>query len=301
MIRRPQFRRPLPRDHHQRRIAALDPQADAETIYRLTALYEFAWEMSIGLNLAFYRTFAAPRIAAVLARSGEVERSPRKRSFDTGLYMYELIEHGYDHPRGREVVRALNRLHHRWDITNEDYLYVLATFVVVPTRWIDDFGWRQLTAVEREATAAFYYRLGQLMAIRDIPDGYEGFAQLLDEYEAAHLARTDAGVRQMVATQQIIADRFPRPLRALAPIMTGVLLDDRLCDCLGVPPAGPRTRRAVRTLLRVRGAAVQRLPARRQSWFTPGEMAHSVYPHGYAMHDLGPAVAGDAAEVEPQA
>jgi hypothetical protein len=155
---------------HVQRLAALDPQTDDHEIYRTTALMEFPWEMRFGLNLAFYRTFAAPRIAALLAHTGEMERQPQKRAMDSGMFMYELIEHGLDHERGKEVVRRLNQMHRRWDIDNEDYVYVLAAFVVAPTRFIDENGWRKLTPVEREATASFYRQLGRHMAIRDLPE-----------------------------------------------------------------------------------------------------------------------------------
>jgi len=42
--------------------------------------------------------------------------------------------------------------------------YVLAAFVVVPVRWLRDYGWRHLTEVELRASVAYYQRLGTLMA-----------------------------------------------------------------------------------------------------------------------------------------
>ena len=147
-------------------------------------LYDFPKDARIGLNLAFYRVFAIPRIANLLIRTGEMPGRPAKRSYDTGLVMYELITHGFDHPRGREMVRLLNRVHRPWPIIDEDYRYVLAAFIVVPMRWIERRGWRTLLPAEREASATFYRELGRRMRITDLPPDYAAAAALLDTYEA---------------------------------------------------------------------------------------------------------------------
>jgi len=145
-----------PRGEQLHRILQLDPVTDCAEIYRITALFELPWEMQLGHNLGYYQTLAAPRIAALLVQTQEIERRPRKRAYDTGLLMYELFTHGFDHPQGRAVVRRLNQLHRGHDISNEDFLYVLAAFAVVPTRFINRYGWRRLTAHETTATWAFY-------------------------------------------------------------------------------------------------------------------------------------------------
>jgi hypothetical protein len=176
-----------------RTIAALDPVKDFLRIYQLTALYDFADDMRYGLNLAFYRPFAVPRIAGLLAHTGETTRQPAKRSYDTALVIYELISAGFDDDRGREMVRLLNRVHGRWNIANEDFLYVLSTFIVVPTRWIEHHGWRPMLHAERVATLTFYRELGRRMNIHNLPDTYEEAAALLDGYETTHLAPSSAG------------------------------------------------------------------------------------------------------------
>lgn len=285
--------RDITRTHPQRyavsrATAQLDPVRDAHEVYRAQAMLDMKWEMRLGLNLALYRTFAVPRIATLLAATGEMATNPHKRAFDTGLWMYELIEHGLDHERGREVVRGLNRMHRRYAIADEDYRYVLSTFVVVPTRFIDDVGWRTCTPVEREAVAAFYARLGQLMAIPDVPVGYDAFAAFFDTYEAEHVAYSEAGAAQMHATGGVIAEMLPARLRPLAAPVTAALLEPRLVAALGLhePPAAVRL--AVRLALRLRAVRERRRPPRSEGWFVPGRQVRGVYPHGYDLHDLGP-------------
>lgn len=41
------------------------------------------------------------------------------------------------------ALQRLNQIHGLYNISNRDFLYVLTTFVVVPVRVIDAFGWRR--------------------------------------------------------------------------------------------------------------------------------------------------------------
>lgn len=285
--------RDITRTHAQRytlrdRLSRLDAAENHEEIYRAQATIDLAWETRFGLNLALYRTFAVPRIAALLAATGEMTTNPHKRAFDTGLWMYELIEHGMDHERGREVVRGLNRMHRRYAIADEDYRYVLATFVVVPTRFIDDVGWRASTAVEREAVSAFYARLGQLMAIPDIPVGYDAFAAFFDAYEAEHIAYSEAGAAQMRATSTVITQALPDRLRWLAEPATSALLEPRLAAALGLRRPPPGLRGLLRLALRARAVRERRRAPAEVGWFEPGRRGREVYPDGYQISDLGP-------------
>jgi hypothetical protein len=43
----------------------------------------------------------------------------------------------------------MNALHGRFRIANEDFLYVLSTFVFEPIRWNQRFGWRRMTEFEQ--------------------------------------------------------------------------------------------------------------------------------------------------------
>ena len=155
---------------------------------------------------------------------------PAKRGYDTGLVMYELISHGFDHPRGREMVRLLNRVHRPWPILDEDYRYVIAAFTVVPIRWIERRGWRPLLPAEREASATFYRELGRRMNIPDLPQDYAEAEKLLDAYEAQHMAPSDAGRQLMDTTQQLIVRKLPARAQRFAPPFTSALLDQPAVD-----------------------------------------------------------------------
>ena len=125
-------------------VATLDPVADAAEIHRITAAFEFPWDYQRALELALYRTYCVPSVSAVLSEAGNFRDAPQQRYDDTALLMAELVEHGYDSMRGKESLRVINRQHAMYDITNDDMLYVLSTFVFEPLEWIDAHGWRRL-------------------------------------------------------------------------------------------------------------------------------------------------------------
>lgn len=270
---------------------------DYHRIYRRLALFDFAWEIKMGLNLAFYRSFGIASIGSLLAQTGEVTQRAQKRADDTGLLMYELIFHGPQHPRGREVIRRLNQIHRRHASSGADYLYVLATLAVVPTRWIGEHGPRALTPQERHATYLFYRELGRRMNVPDIPGSYDHLATFLDRYERSHLAPHPAGPALHAATRQLLADRFPRWARPAARAFGDALLDPPLRRALGARHPGPLTRAGVRLLLHARAVVARRRPSPAEPAFWPGATART-YPDGYTIAALGPASAAHADERE---
>jgi hypothetical protein len=270
-------------------LGTLDPVADCHAIYRATALYEFPFESRIGLLLAFWRTFAIPSIAGLLETTGETTGRTARRADDTGILMYELIDHGLDHPRGRTATRRLNQIHRRFPISDDDYRYVLGTFVVIATRFVERHGWRPLTAVEREATYHFYAELGRRMNIRDIPGSLADYTAFVDDYEARHLARTPAAERLMAATRGLLDRMLPRPVARAGPALLAALLDEPLRRATGTPPPGRAARATLGAALATRAVLLRHAwPPRRDSSLAGGIRA-GTYPDGYDLSTVGPA------------
>ncbi len=276
------------RYRHLAHVKTLDPVADCEEIYRGVALREFPWDMLLALNLAFYRTYVIPSIATLIASTGELTGRPRKRADDTAILMYEMIIHGLGSERGRAAVRQLNRIHQRFEISADDYRYVLATLVVVPTRWVDRHGWRPLCCHERAATAQFYGRLGRLMNIKDIPQGYAEFARFLDAYEQRFLAPSPAATALMAATTQLFAGRLPDRLARFAPAMANCLLDPPVRRAVGAADPPWPARMVVGAGLRTRAAVLRFFHGPRATLFLADGINAPSYPDGYAIESVGP-------------
>jgi hypothetical protein len=251
-----------------------------ERIYRDLVMREFWWEARLGLQVAFYRTYAVPGIARLLMSTGELTGRPLKRGYDTGIIMYELIYHGFDHPRGKAMVSLLNRTHRAHGIPDDQYRYVLGALMFVPTRIIDRFGRRRLSDVERAATFAFYRRLGELMHIGGLPETAEEFESFFDGYE---MGFSEAGAQLFQSSKTLVVQRTPRPLRGVAAAVNYVLLDEPVRRALGLPRPGRPTALAARILLWL-GSRTRRRG--KDAWF-PGR-ANPVYPGGYTLDEIGP-------------
>ncbi|OZE80979.1 hypothetical protein CH305_11445 [Rhodococcus sp. 15-649-2-2] len=272
-----------------RRIEELDPVRDCHTIHRITAGYEFPWDYQRALEFALFRTYCVPTISALLARTGEFENRPQKRYDDTSLLMAELLEHGYDSERGRESLRMVNRMHGQFDISNDDMLYVLTTFIYEPIEWIDTYGWRRLHPKERLATFHFYCEVGKRMGIKNIPESYTEFAQFKLDYEERTFRFTEDNRRIGTYTLDLYCSWYPAALTPAVKQAVFALLDDRMAGAFGFPAGSPTVERAAVQALRARARVERFLPKRTQSRATAdaSNKTYPGYPVGYQPSDLG--------------
>ncbi|WP_371673074.1 DUF2236 domain-containing protein [Streptomyces sp. NBC_00289] len=270
-----------------RQIRAMDPEKDAWEIYRLSSAYEFPWDYSRALELALYRTYAVPSIGRLLAETAELTQRTQKRYDDTALLLDAVVEHGFASEQGRTSIRRINQMHRSYDIANDDMRYVLCTFVVVPRRWIDAYGWRRLSRHEVVASAVHYRTLGQHMGIEDIPASYEEFEACLDAYEEARFG-WDTGARRVSdATLSLMASWYPSPLAPLLRASTLALLDEPLLRAFRYQPPSAATRVLVRRAVRLRGRAVRLLPPRQAPHHARQNPEIKGYPNGYRLAELG--------------
>lgn len=268
-------------------IATLDPERDAQRIVFIDASLEFPWDTQRSLELAFYRTYAVPSIAELLASTGEFTERAQKRYDDTQILISAFCEFGYDNDLGRRALRRMNRIHGRFAIANEDFLYVLSTMVFEPIRWNARFGWRPLLEMEKVATFHFWREVGRRMAIRDIPDRYEELERFNVAFERERFAYTDAGHRVAVATRDMFLDWFPGLPKRLGRPLIHALLDEPLLDALGFAHPPARLRRLAEAAVRARSRAVRALPPRRRPRLRTLER-HRSYRDGYEIETLGP-------------
>ena len=176
-----------------------------------------------------------PGISALLDQTGEFRLRAQKRYDDTALLIAEMTEWGYDSERRRAALRQMNRIHGRFAIANDDYLYVLTTFIFEPIRWIDRFGWRGLSRHERLAQVQFWREVGRRMGIRDIPDTYIALEQYNVTYERERFRFCETNRRVEEATRDLFLSWFLAPLRPLLKPGIYALLEEPALDAFGFP------------------------------------------------------------------
>ncbi|CAM4011335.1 oxygenase MpaB family protein [Kibdelosporangium persicum] len=291
-----------------REIESMDVAESCSRIWLLDMAYEFPWEWQIAGSIAFYASFAPARLAELLVRTGELTGNTEKRLEDTSILMWETFRHGVRGKEGKAAVRQLNRIHrnavrhisdeHRqWRITNEDYLFVLATTMLTTIRCARRITWRPLS--DKEITAAYLHfrEIGEVMGLKQIPQTYAEMAQFHDGYVAKHVRYSAEAERLYLATRGMIVDVLtgwmPKRLagagQRLALAGLPALLPKELRTAFGVPDPSPALSAVVNTVFRLRAAFVRRMSPRTESAM-PDRFPTEKFPDAdYRMDQIGPA------------
>ena len=279
----------LPRSHWVRLSEQLDPVRDSHEISLHVSAYDFPWDNLQALSFALFRTYAVPSIGRLLDETGEFTGRVQKRYDDTGLLLEEVQRHGLGSARGRSAVRRINQMHAMYDISNDDLRYVLATFVVVPKRWMDAYGFRPLSPLEIAATTNYYLELGRHMAIKDLPADFAGFEELLDDYEREHFAFDPGGRRVADATLDLMTTFPPNSWapKWVVRRFARSLMDEPLLRAFRYP-SPTRFERALFTgAMRLRARLLRLFPARSQPKWVSSYGYYRTYPAGYEIDHLG--------------
>lgn len=271
-----------------REIEALDAEKDHQRIMFLSSCYDFSFDNTRALEFALFRTYCVPSISALLDKTGEFGQRGQKRYDDTDIIISELVEHGYSSERGMRALRRMNQMHHRFTIANEDFLYVLSTFIYEPIRWNERFGWRRMLEKERLAYFHFWREVGHRMGIRDIPTDYQAFEQFNVDYERTHYRFAESNHRVGSATREVFVGWVPAPLAPLVRSAIYAMLDEPLIEAFGFPKPSPGLQRLVPSLLRTRARLLRLLPPRSRPHIrTNGKAGKRTYPAGYELEKIG--------------
>jgi len=225
-----------------------------------------------------------PSISAVLHQSGKFERQTQKRYDDTDIIINYIIEYGLQDHRGRAALDRLNFIHSHFSITNEDFLYVLSTFILEPRRWIDRYGWRDLHINELRAGFLVWKEIGEAMGISNIPATAEALEKWSINYEATRFFFADSNRAVSAPTLNLLLGwispqcmhRFLRPF-ALS------LFDVRFLNSLGFKSPNPIVRMSVFAGFQARKWILRMLPKRRTP-FHRTQRPFKSYPKGHTIN-----------------
>ncbi|SKX86440.1 MULTISPECIES: oxygenase MpaB family protein [Gordonia] len=281
------------RERYRRRdeLAAVDPADDPRTYALELSGKEFVWATTQALSFALFRTYAVPSIGELLYKTVQFTDETQKRYDDTVLLLSAPVEHGFAPGSQRHAaVRRINQMHGRYDISNDDMLYVLATFVVCPPRWINAYEWRTLSQREIDGLTNYYRLLGKHMGIKDIPDTYAEFESLMDTYEQQHFDFREGSRAVADSTLDLLTTFMPYRLLP-APLvrrLARALMDEPLLDAFHYPHPTRAERVLVAAGLKARGLAIRYFATpRTEPVFGIDTAEVRGYPNGYRVEDLG--------------
>jgi hypothetical protein len=278
----------MKRYSHLKRIETLDPERDHCEVMRLLAGHEFPFDFNRTLaEMTFVYSAASPKIIGLWFANGYLSAHTQKRYDDTLISLTELIKHGYDSERGRELFEHMARIHSHYKIRQKDYLFILTLLMLEPMRWNARFGWRPMCEVEKQSQFYFWREVGRRMGIEGIPDSLAACEAWNVQYAKEEFRRSQAAVDMTVPLFRLLESWIPWPLRLLVrPSMTA-LLPTEILPIFDLKPPPRWYVKLVATALRLRGRALRLLPARRDSaLYCEGSLRS--YPKGYELAQLGP-------------
>ena len=268
-------------------ITQLDPAKDHEQISFLLSCHVFPWDLERALEFALFRTFAIPSISGLLADTGEFVNRPRKRYDDTELILFEILEHGMNSLRGKRAIRRMNSMHGRFEISNEDFLYVLSTFIFEPIRWLENYAYRPMTELEKQGVFKNYLELGRRMNLKDVPQTLEEFENFNIEYEVKHF--------QYTSSNRLIADKtidlllgfyLPKWLFGVGRPFVFALLDEPLRLALGIRKVSAWRSGLMKAGLRIH-AFLHKMSREPNNPVLGTRRKRPTYPEGYQIEELG--------------
>jgi len=269
-------------------IVSLDPVKDHCRIVHLMTGYEFPWDVVRALEVALMRTFCCPRVSGLLHRTGEFRKHGQKRYDDTALMVAEFMQNGYDGERGRFAIHHMNKIHGFYKIENDDFLFVLSTFIFLPIQWIDAYGWRKTTENERQALFYFFKEVGERMNIKNIPCSLTEFEKFVHEYESKNFVYESTNQSVGNATVNIVKGWMPFFAKPFVLPVMKCLLDENMLKALGYSFPASFLKVSVKAAMRLRALSLRKITFRKYPSFVTTEY-NRTYPKGYKIEQLGPA------------
>ena len=268
-------------------IVSLDPVKDHCRIVHLMTGYEFPWDIIRALEVALMKTFCSPKVSGLLHRTGEFRRHGQKRYDDTALLVAEFMQNGYDDERGQQAIAHINKIHGFYHIENDEYLFVLSTFVLLPIHWVDAYGWRKTTENERQALFYFFKAVGERMNIKNIPGSLNDLEKFVEEYEKNNFIAVETNHAVGNATVNIVKGWMPFFARPFVLPVMKCLLDKNMLKALGYSAPPSLLKVLVNGAMRVRAFGLRKITFKKYPSFVTIEK-NRTYPKGYEIMKLGP-------------
>jgi hypothetical protein len=242
-------------------------------------------------ELAQIQTFAIPSISNILSRTKQYSANGLKRLDDTRAILTECMTDSVDSERGQHMIKHLNWIHSHYDISNDDYLYTLALFIVEPVRWMDTFGYRSLTQKEKYAGYLAFKSLGRAMGIKYIPESRNEFVRWYENYRRQHLAYHENNKQVTDGLINGMKDMFPAVLRPFVrPVILTLINDPELLHATGQQPPNKLVQYTIKGIMRIRQWALKYYNPWQHKSFEDSYLGqyYKSYPKGYKNSVLGP-------------
>ena len=238
----------------------LNSLTDKQQIFKEIFTMEFPFMWSKSMEVAIINTFPHSSIYPRLSINNKFIDNPELRYDDSELIMREVFEHGVYSERGQKSIKRLNFIHSHFNIDNESYLYVLALFVYVPVKLINNFEWRKFTDKEINAIVKIISDVGKEMKIKNVPDTYQGFIDIVTKCYNQDKIKVDDKERSIFIFRSVLdmfLRSYPSCLHGLIKLALFTLLDNEITNGLLIEKPSEFKMLIIRHLLYFRGFVIK--------------------------------------------
>ena len=262
-----------------------------QEIVQYLANHDAPLDFLIAGELAQIQTFAIPSISSLLQRTKQYQNNGLKRLDDTRAILTECMSDSVESDRGQHMVKHLNWIHSHYDISNDDYLYTLALFIVEPARWMENFGYRTLTEAEKYAGYLAFKSLGEAMNIKDIPATRDEFIIWYHDYRHQHMVFHPDNKKVTDGLINGMKEMFPFFMKPLVrPLILTLINDPELLEATGQIPPNKIVQRCIRAFMVIRKYSQKVINPWQNTNFETSFLGqhYKSYPEGYQNNVLGP-------------
>lgn len=233
--------------------------AEAQRVMHVSSVYDMPLLLNKALAFALFKTYGIPTISGLLAATRELGSAEKvaRRYADTEILIATWVGcpiNGFhnttadpdpntpaEDPRASIAIARTNFLHSKYKISNDDYLYTLALFVLEPATWAQRYGWRTLSPMEQDAFFIFWQDVGKKMGITDIPSTLKELTAWSKSYEEVYMVPDESNnlVAGFTTGELLYAVPKALGLKAFGERIVIALLEERVRIAM-LLPAQPR-------------------------------------------------------------
>lgn len=274
-----------------KKLSELAVEEHYQTIVKYVSNHDAPIDFLISGELAQIQTFGIPSISQLLHRTKQYQDNGLKRLDDTRAILTECVTDSVQSQRGQHMIKHLNWIHSHYEISNDDYLYTLALFIVEPPRWFETFGYRELTNHEKQAGYFAFKALGEAMNIKNLPASRDDFVQWYQDYRRQNMAYhpdnkkvTDGLINGMKEMLPFIIRPFVRPV-----ILT-LINDPELLAATGQKAPAKFVQVMIKSFMHIRRLSQRYINPWGDKGFEESALGqhYKSYPAGYQSSVLGP-------------
>ena len=273
------------------KLSQLNVEEHYQAIVKYLSDHDAPLDYLISGELAQIQTFAIPSISKLLQQTKQYQNNGLKRLDDTRAILTECMTDSVDSSRGQHMVEHLNWIHSHYEISNDDYLYTLALFIIEPVRWMETFGYRTLTEREKYAGYLAFKSLGQAMEIKNIPESRDQFVAWYQKYRSQHMAYHPDNKKVTDGLIDGMKEMFPFIIRPLVrPVILTLINDPELLAATGQQAPGYIVQKIIRGIMFVRKGLQRYINPWQKKGFESSNLGqyYKSYPNGYQSSILGP-------------